>query len=1282
MEHNNKTTPTSNTRPHSRRPTLSLLSWNCAGIKNKIALLSNTLKRDNIQIALLQETWSIPPPNIKGYITYHIPATKKNTRGRPSKGTTTLVRDTILSRKVPSPKTNPEADTLLVRITLADSTIDIYNIYNPPGNTYTLTHILSQLGTKAEHQIIAGDFNTKHSAWGKNNSDTPRGSRLLAEILNSATHSIMNDGSNTFRGLSAIDLCIVDSTLAATATWDQNHLYSDHHATVLHTNAGTITPLPPAPRFNLDQADWGAFNQHLEKRIKEDPPRNCDQFTNLAHQAMKACIPTTTTPTHTGSTTSPAVRRAKRFSNKLLRKLRLNPNRGTENLVKITTNWATETELKEKDRKWRLWCTKINWHTTATKLWKKLNSLQGRITQTPALPHPLETAVELTTTFINRTNPALSLPPTHIKALATLEASRREKIEAGLATPSAADLDSPLTRGELDRALNQAKKKRTAPGSDGVPTFTWSKLSNANRASLLPLLNDVHNTATIPQSWKDADIIPIPKKGTNEHRPISLLQTIGKVSERIILNRLETLAENPASGLPEELSGFRRDRGTQNATAALMETIRYNKGLGYEASIIFLDLEKAFELVDHNVVLSSLVELGITGKPLAYVQDYLTDRRARVRLQGAKSPYQKLKNGVPQGAVLSPLLFNAVMATLTNNINGALRKGRIKRVLSFGFADDMAFACFTRGGIQGHTDEVLQIVGTACMNLGLKVSAGKTKAMLMFKPPPTRPLKLNGKDIEWVPSFRYLGTIIHHKLFMRPLIEDLTKRMRARLLIMNRISGFAWGAPSTVLSLFYRQAVRALYDFASPALATAEIISKTPRYGLHRESYLEKGLTSLETIQYQAARLINRAPRSTRTEILLLEAGLPPLRLRGRQLLANFHTRFVSLGGSDLSSREATFTLNFTAKGSLLSKGLQTVLRKLKGEHGMGVSEVYKPHHRPPWFTVPVELRLTKLNGAKTDYPAPLLKALAGEEISQAQSDHPLNVIVYTDGSLNPETGRAGAGMVIPSREVKDRIRVSDFASTLDTETAAIIMALAAVPNESCTIVTDSRNAMLNIAAPKGTHIGASIAQDNLQERHEAGLKTLLLWVPSHIGLRGNDLADAAAAEGALLNEVGCLVSPSISKRKADAARRSNKLWEDSLSPERIKNPYSPSWIWYSLVRKHIPRPTGLPASTHEAVSRFRLGYRRWADVPNYKNCPCGKKLFSVAHILATCEAMDRTDLGRFMDDPSLQKNDDQSTALAILHKMAKTSWDPLARFYRRNKATIETVGEEDGPPS
>ena len=103
--------------------------------------------------------------------------------------------------------------------------------YNTPNTPYSLAPILRLHETTATDQIIMGDFNTHHSAWGRNNTDTRWGCTLLAEVLlDIATHALMNDDSPTHRSSSSIDLCILYNHLAASASWRLTELYSDHHA--------------------------------------------------------------------------------------------------------------------------------------------------------------------------------------------------------------------------------------------------------------------------------------------------------------------------------------------------------------------------------------------------------------------------------------------------------------------------------------------------------------------------------------------------------------------------------------------------------------------------------------------------------------------------------------------------------------------------------------------------------------------------------------------------------------------------------------------------------------------------------------------------------------------------------------------------------------------------------------------------------------------------------------------------------------------------------------------
>ena len=1270
MEPQPNEAPTHAHRTTTKNPTLTLLSWNCAGLRTKLVELKNKLKNDNIDIVMLQETWQIDAPTIKGYTTYHIPATPSLRGGRAKGGTTTFVAEHIHATKIPTSRANPKADTLRVRLKLADTTVDTYNVYNPCNSQYTLAPILRVHGHTASHQIIMGDLNTHHSAWGRNNPDTQRGCTLLEEILNSTTHALMNDGAPTHRRGNSIDLCILDTQLAATASWQLTDLYSDHHAALLNTNIRKVPQPKPPPRFNLEGANWVAFNTHLQHLIHTNTPKTCDDLTFLARSAMEACIQQTTNHSLPGTTDTPAIRRAKRHKNKLLHKLRTNHNRGTEKLVNIATKFLTDLLLSESDRKWKLWCVKIDWHTKSKQLWQKFRNLQGTSPRPPLEPNPLQTAKKQLTTFINRTDPQLCLPNTHLQSLARNTSWRADAIAMALTTPS--DYDRPIESPELSRALLPPRKK-TSPGADGVPTTVWTRLSTLNRKTLLPLLNNVFLHSSIPQSWKDATIVPIPKKDPGEFRPISLLPSLGKVMEKIILARLQTFADDPVRGFPEELVGFREGRGTQHAILSLLEEIVHARGLCHGVAVIFLDLEKAFELVDHHVVLTSVLELGVTGKVLAFVKEYLRNRRARVRFQGATSPLNHLKNGVPQGAVLSPFLFNAVVATLIGRLKANMNARQRKSSSILCYADDIAIVCYSSENVQQLTLKVFQLLTDTCRDLGLKISAAKTKAMLMFSDQPVVPLQATDLTVDWVDTFDYLGIRLDHRLTMRPLLQMVASRMTSRLLLMNRISGLDWGAPSGVLSLFYKQAVRALFDYAANTISWINLCRTDPRTRLPRCNACDKDMLMLERIQYRAARLVTRAPMTTRVEILLLEADLPPLHLRGQQLLTNHLCQALSAGLTAVHRKAANYLQNGPMPRSGVSWGSRAVIRRLKLSHELQLADVPNIQAKPPWYSVPVEVRVTALTSNKASYPVAMLRSLADETIARARDDFPEATTVYTDGSLNPDTGLAGAGFYLPEQAAGKHSRVTDFASTLDTELAAILQAMTHLEHRSCIIVTDSLNAVRKIKDQRAKHSLANLIQNHIEARHEDRVDTVVVWIPSHIGLKGNDRADSAALEGSRLPEIGLTIGPSLTKLKATSSRATRSLWMAALHHDTVRNPYSISWAWHKNVRRLLPVPKKLPASVQVAVTRFRTGYRRFADVPVLQRCPCGLKPFHVAHILASCAALDRTDIREFLD-PSHNLSDTRA-ALAILTRMANSSWEPLGRFYRRNYHVIESIG-------
>ena len=119
---------------------------------------------------------------------------------------------------------------------------------------------------------------------------------------------------------------------------------------------------------------------------------------------------------------------------------------------------------------------------------------------------------------------------------------------------------------------------------------------------------------------------------------------------------------------PKTCLGFQKGRSTMHCIMAIVEEVlclTRTKRSSHEVAVVFLDLEKAFELVDHPVVVvRSLVKKGLLGKLLQFMAGYLEIRSARVTFQGESSQYLPLHNGVPQGGVLRTLLFNTVVEQL------------------------------------------------------------------------------------------------------------------------------------------------------------------------------------------------------------------------------------------------------------------------------------------------------------------------------------------------------------------------------------------------------------------------------------------------------------------------------------------------------------------------------------------------------------------------------------------------------------------------------------------
>ena len=358
----------------------------------------------------------------------------------------------------------------------------------------------------------------------------------------------------------------------------------------------------------------------------------------------------------------------------------------------------------------------------------------------------------------------------------------------------------PCTEGEVFREMMHLNGKKSV-GIENIP-IKFIKMSAEYTSSVLAdRYNKCMQEGVFPSKLKIAKVTPIFKNGcrytASNYRPISVLSPFSKIFEKIIYNRLNSYFSNH-NILTNEQFGFRVKHSTSHVICDVINKLHNSCDNKKFTCLILLDLSKAFDTVNHKILLSKLEKYGVRGNSLKLINDYLTNRKQVVHVNNTYSDQQSIVCGVPQGSTLGPLLFSVYINDLSNASKFQTRLYADDTVL-FLSNDDLKTLN------KNVNYELLNIEAWLNANK-LSLNYSKTKYLLIKPKTKTSQLckfavTIKGIELEKCQSAKYLGIILDENMNWEPHIQFLGKKLSQAVGIIAKMRHYL--NQKNLINLYY-----------------------------------------------------------------------------------------------------------------------------------------------------------------------------------------------------------------------------------------------------------------------------------------------------------------------------------------------------------------------------------------------------------------------------------------------------------------------------------------------
>ncbi|CAH0773412.1 unnamed protein product [Bemisia tabaci] len=761
---------------------------------------------------------------------------------------------------------------------------------------------------------------------------------------------------------------------------------------------------------------------------------------------------------------------------------------------------------------------------------------------------------------------------------------------------------------ELKIALKKLKKKN--PGLDRIQVDCLIQLSPKGQNILLSIFNQILQTKKIPEAWKMIKIYPSLKKDQypklrTSYRPIGIISAVKKLFEKMILNRLEYKLESKFKLSPYQ-AGFRKGKNIYQNLWNISSNAYKALGEKKFMPCLFLDINNAYNNVQYHILLDKLRALGINIDLAKIIFNLITNNKVTLAYNFKTWGLRVQSKGLTQGGILSPILY----LIYTAEVHKKLQHSSISE-----FADDIAIYSL---------DEDLNVAVTKLTSdfheihsiinlLGLDFSLSKTKFTIFTnrKIPQNFTINLLNTILTVQETVKYLGLLFHRKMNWYHHALWVKTKIATKLNILKYLHGSAWGINQNVSRLLFLSMIRPIMDYALPIYCNDYKISN-----------------KINIIQNNCLRKVLSVLGSTPTNNLNAEAAIPPIQYRFNFLTDKLILKSMSLRNNaiinDMKSLEASISESPWWSNKQYPLILIRWLKLKEYEPLIKKTTLPSSLSNNPKFQF-FQPNIDFLNINRKIWIDPHL--ILVEFLKIINDKFPNYIQYYTDGGKSESYVTA----VFTINNFFKLYKLSNFASIFDAEAYAIkraIMHSLTNNHKNIIICSDSQNVLKNLLN-QSSDLHPTINDIKSLLYHNQLNNIWLLWIPSHVGIPGNERADSLTKLLPLANNINdeLYYKQLIPHVKKQAYLEWNQEWiECSWKGQKLKSicPKINRKPWFDKLKWN--------RSEIKNLIRLRIGHGNFPSHLNRLNlkdsdlCDCG--LYGdLNHILFECQNLINRDI-------------------------------------------------------